>query len=34
MFAALGAAGLYFAIRLLAHDRRTGHLLERPTPHA
>jgi MFS family permease len=33
MFAALGVAGLIFAIWLLAADRRAGHVLERPTPH-
>jgi MFS family permease len=31
MFAGLGAAGLVFALLLLAADRRAGHVLERPT---
>jgi MFS family permease len=31
MFAGLGAAGLVLAILLLAADRRSGHVLERPT---
>jgi MFS family permease len=30
MFAALGCAGLVFAILLLAADRKAGHVLERP----
>jgi len=34
MFAGLGVAGLVFAILLLSADRRAGHVLERPTPHA
>jgi MFS family permease len=34
MFAGLGAAGLVLAILLLAADRKAGHVLERPTPHA
>ncbi len=33
MFAGLGAAGLVFALLLLAADRKAGHVLERPTPH-
>jgi len=33
MFAGLGVAGLAFALMLLAVDRRSGHVLERPTPH-
>lgn len=33
MFAALGIAGLFFAFRLLAADRKSGHVLERPTEH-
>jgi MFS family permease len=32
MFAALGVAGLVFAILLLSTDRKAGHVLERPTP--
>ena len=31
MFAGLGAAGLVLAILLLAADRKSGHVLERPT---
>jgi MFS family permease len=34
MFAGLGVCGLAFAILLLAADRKAGHVLERPTPHA
>jgi MFS family permease len=34
MFAGLGAAGLVFAVVLLAADRKSGNVLERPTPHA
>jgi MFS family permease len=34
MFAGLGVLGLVFALLLLAADRRAGHVLERPTPHA
>jgi MFS family permease len=34
MFAGLGIAGLAFALMLLAADRRSGHVLERPTLHA
>jgi hypothetical protein len=33
MFAALGLAGLLFAVLLLAADRKAGHVLERPTAH-
>jgi MFS family permease len=32
MFAGLGVAGLVFAALLLAADRKSGHVLERPTP--
>jgi MFS family permease len=32
MFAGLGVAGLVFAVLLLAADRKSGHVLERPTP--
>ena len=34
MFAGLGVLGLVFALLLLAADRKAGHVLERPTPHA
>jgi MFS family permease len=34
MFAGLGLVGLVFALLLLAADRKAGHVLERPTPHA
>ena len=34
MFAGLGVAGTIFALLLLRADRRSGHVLERPTPHA
>ena len=33
MFASLGVLGLVFALLLLAADRKSGHVLERPTPH-
>jgi MFS family permease len=33
MFAGLGVLGLVFALMLLAADRKSGHVLERPTPH-
>jgi MFS family permease len=34
MFAGLGVLGLVFSLLLLAADRKAGHVLERPTPHA